>query len=102
MNTTRPPSPKPPPMLSLDEALARLMAAVEPLPPTEAFEAPTFDALGHVLADDVRSALDVPPADNSSMDGYAVRRADVPAGGVHLPVTQRIPAGAACAELQPG
>ena len=41
----------------------------------------TFDALGRVLAVDVRSALDVPPADNSSMDGYALRAADVRAAG---------------------
>jgi molybdopterin molybdotransferase len=46
-----------------------------------------------VLAEDVRSGLDVPPADNSSMDGYAVRLADVPAAGAVLPVSQRIPAG---------
>ncbi len=78
------------------------MAAVAPLPPTDVRDVPTFDALGHVLARDVRSALDVPPADNTSMDGYAVRCADVPAPGTRLPVSQRIPAGAACAELAPG
>jgi molybdopterin molybdotransferase len=89
-------------MLSLDEALARLVTAVEPLPPTEALDLDTFDALGHVLVEDVRSALDVPPADNTSMDGYAVRCADVPSAGTRLPVSQRIPAGAACEPLAPG
>ena len=44
---------------------------------TETERVSTFDALGRVLAEDVRSSLDVPPADNSSMDGYALRVADV-------------------------
>ena len=43
-----------------------------------------------MLAADVRSQLDVPPHDNSSMDGYALRAADVPAPGTVLPVSQRI------------
>ena len=46
-----------------------------------------------MLAAEVRSALDVPPADNSSMDGYALRAADAAAAGAVLPVAQRIPAG---------
>src|SRR5256885_1367369 len=86
-------SPQKAPMLTLAQALDRLVAAVRPFPATEAESVSTFDALGRVLADDVRSALDVPPADNSSMDGYAVRCADVPAAGAVLPVAQRIPAG---------
>jgi molybdopterin molybdotransferase len=44
----------------------------------------------------------VPPADNSSMDGYALRCADVPAAGVVLPVSQRIPAGVVGQPLLPG
>ncbi len=55
-----------------------------------------------MLAEDVRSGLDVPPADNTSMDGYALRCADVPAAGTVLPVSQRIPAGVVGAPLQPG
>ena len=62
----------------------------------------TFDALGRVLAADVVSLLDVPPADNTSMDGYALRAADVPAAGTVLPVSQRIAAGHVGAPLQPG
>jgi molybdopterin molybdotransferase len=89
-------------MLTLDEALSRLLAAVAPLPATESEPLATFDALGRVLAADVRSALDVPPADNTSMDGYALRRADVPAAGAVLPVTQRIPAGVVGAALAEG
>jgi len=55
-----------------------------------------------VLAAEVRSGLDVPPADNTSMDGYAMRCADVPAAGTVLPVSQRIPAGVVGTPLQPG
>jgi len=62
----------------------------------------TFDALGRVLAEEVRSVVDVPPADNTSMDGYAMRCADVSAVGIALPVSQRIPAGVAGAPLVPG
>jgi molybdopterin molybdotransferase len=65
-------------------------------------EVATFDALGRVLAADVASAIDVPPADNSSMDGYALRAADVAAAGAVLPVAQRIAAGAVGAPLAAG
>jgi molybdopterin molybdotransferase len=90
------------PMLTLDEALARLLEAVSPLPASEAEALSTFDALGRVLREDVRSTLDVPPQDNTSMDGYALRCADVPAIGALLPVSQRIPAGVVGQPLQPG
>ncbi|HKX40173.1 MAG TPA: gephyrin-like molybdotransferase Glp [Burkholderiaceae bacterium] len=89
-------------MLTLDEALDRLLAGTQALPAAEAESVSTFDALGRVLAADVRSSLDVPPADNSSMDGYALRCADVPAAGTSLPVSQRIPAGSVGQPLQPG
>lgn len=86
-------------MLSLEQALERLLAGTTPLAETEPVS--TFDALGRVLAADVTSALDVPPHDNSSMDGYAVRAADVEPGRV-LPVAQRIAAGQVGARLEPG
>ncbi|WP_372528342.1 gephyrin-like molybdotransferase Glp [Piscinibacter sp.] len=89
-------------MLTLDEALSRLISAVRPFPAAEAQTVSTFDALGRVLAEDVCSALDVPPADNTSMDGYALRCADVAVAGALLPVSQRIPAGALGGPLQPG
>jgi len=92
----------PRPLLSLDEALARLCAAAAAHAITEVEQASTFDAAGRVLAADVLSALDVPPADNTSMDGYALRCADVPAAGTVLPVAQRIPAGVVGQPLQPG
>jgi len=92
----------PRPLIALEEALERLRAGTAP----HAFTAPetlsTFDALGRVLAQDVASMLDVPPEDNTSMDGYALRAADVPAAGTVLPVTQRIPAGVPGHPLQPG
>lgn len=87
-------------MLSLDEALSRLLGAIRPLAETE--QVATFDALGRVLAADVPSVLDVPPQDNTSMDGYALRCADVPAAGTLLRVTQRIPAGQVGRALEPG
>lgn len=89
-------------MLTLDEALGRLLGTVQALPSTDNESVSTFDALGHVLAAEVSSGLDVPPADNSSMDGYALRCADVPEPGVVLPVSQRIPAGVVGQPLQPG
>ncbi|MDO9468604.1 MAG: molybdopterin molybdotransferase MoeA [Thiobacillus sp.] len=60
------------------------------------------DALGRVLAAPQTSAITVPPADNSAMDGYAVRVADVAVAGVRLPVSQRIQAGAVGTPLQAG
>jgi molybdopterin molybdotransferase len=78
-------------MKSLDDALAQLLAHAMPLSETE--QVATFDADGRVLAQDVVSALQVPPQDNSSMDGYAVRCADLSHAGLALPVSQRIAAG---------
>jgi len=87
-------------MLSLTDALARLLAGTTALAETETVS--TFEALGRVLAVDVVSQLDVPPHDNSSMDGYALRTADVPQPGTLLTVSQRIAAGQVGAVLSPG
>ncbi len=85
----------------LEDALAQLLAAASPVADTEVV--PTFEADGRVLAEDVLSALDVPGHDNTSMDGYAVRVADLQAAaGAALPVSQRIPAGHFGAALLPG
>ena len=85
----------------LEDALAALLATVQAVPEVE--EVATFDADGRVLAQDLVSALDVPGHDNTSMDGYAVRVADLrAAAGGALPVSQRIPAGHFGPELQPG
>lgn len=82
-----------PPLLALDDALARLAAGAAATRIAEVETVSTFDALGRVLAADVVSAIDVPPADNTSMDGYALRAADAASPDVVLPVVQRIPAG---------
>ena len=80
-----------PAMLSMDQALAELLGQAIPLAGKESVD--TLAAHGRVLAVSVRSTLDVPPMDNTSMDGYAVRAADISAPGVRLPVSQRVPAG---------
>ncbi|APW40528.1 molybdopterin molybdenumtransferase MoeA [Rhodoferax koreense] len=90
----------PQPMKSLDDAMAELLAQAAPLTQTESVS--TFDADGRVLSRDVVSPLQVPPMDNSAMDGYAVRCADLPAAGTVLPVSQRIAAGAVGTDLAPG
>ncbi len=58
--------------------------------------------LGRVLAADVVSSIDVPPADNSAMDGYALRRADWAGADHALEISQRITAGKAPAPLEKG
>ncbi len=88
------------PLLTLDEALSRLLDAVGPVSAPDTVS--TFDARGRVLAADVSSNLDIPSADNTAMDGYAVRCADVPRAGVVLPVSQRIPAGTVGSPLASG
>jgi molybdopterin molybdotransferase len=92
----------PRPLMNLDEALALVAAGAAAHVITQTESISTFDALGRVLAADVLSALDVPPQDNTSMDGYAMRVADVPAAGTLLPVSQRIPAGHVGQALLPG
>lgn len=88
---------KKPALTPLDDALAKLLAEARPLTGRETL--PTSAALGRVLAADLVSPVDVPPADNSAMDGYALRAADAAS---LLPVTQRIPAGSVPAPLPPG
>jgi molybdopterin molybdotransferase len=90
------------PLLSLDDALARLLAAARSAAIEQVESVPTFDALGRVLAQPVASMLDVPPQDNSSMDGYALRAVDVSGPGAMLPLSQRLPAGVTGAALQAG
>jgi len=87
-------------MLSMDDALAELLAQAQPLGGHETVD--TLNAHGRVLARSVTSTIDVPPADNTSMDGYVMRAADVPAPGIRLPVSQRVPAGHVPEPLKPG
>jgi molybdopterin molybdotransferase len=88
------------PMLSVDEALAALLAGATPVAETEAVA--TLAAAGRVLAADQFSTVNVPPLDNTSMDGYAVRAADCASGEARLAVTQRIAAGRIGTPLAPG
>ncbi len=83
-----------------EEAVELLLSHVKPLADTETLG--LHDALGRVLAAPVKSGIDVPGWDNSAMDGYALRVADVPAEGTRLKVSQRIPAGTAPQPLEPG
>ncbi len=87
-------------MLSAQEALDLLLGAARAVSETETLA--TVDATGRVLAADQLSQLDVPPMDNTQMDGYAVHAADCASGAASLPVSQRIPAGHVGQPLQPG
>jgi len=62
----------------------------------------TLEATGRVLARAQVSGMDVPPMDNSAMDGYAVRAVDVQAPDARLKVAQRIQAGSVGQALEPG
>ncbi|RJL33252.1 gephyrin-like molybdotransferase Glp [Bailinhaonella thermotolerans] len=81
-------------MRSVDEHLASILAAVRPLAP---LELDLMEAHGGVLAEDVTTPVPLPPFDNSAMDGYAVRAADLAGASesapVTLPVVEDIAAG---------
>ena len=86
-------------LLSVDDALAKLLADARPV--SEIEEVPTLEATKRVLASAQRSTMDVPPMDNSAMDGYAVRIADLKSS-MRLKVAQKIMAGAVGRPLEPG
>jgi molybdopterin molybdotransferase len=77
-------------LASIEEALAKILADAAPLSEQELV--PLAAAVGRIAARDLNSTLDVPPADNSAMDGYALRAADL-STSQRLPVSQRIAAG---------
>ncbi|MFC0251843.1 molybdopterin molybdotransferase MoeA [Massilia consociata] len=87
-------------MLSVREALSALLDAVRPVADVETV--PTLEANGRVLAEDQHAMIDVPSADNTQMDGYAVRAVDCESGSATLRVAQRIPAGTVGEPLAPG
>lgn len=80
-----------PPLMPLDDALASLLAQAAPTGRAETLA--LVEADGRVLVADLVSPLQVPPHDNSAMDGYALCCADLASEGQVLTVTQRIPAG---------
>jgi molybdopterin molybdotransferase len=88
-----------PGLLSVDDALAQLLAGAQPVKEIE--QVPTLKASGRVLAKAQTSTMDVPPMDNSAMDGYAVRLADLSSNRI-LKVAQRIPAGSVGKPLEAG
>ncbi|MEY4416207.1 MAG: hypothetical protein RIQ53_3500 [Pseudomonadota bacterium] len=107
----RSPDPSPPrpaarPLQSLAEVMAQMAPAASARRIRDTEVLPTAQALGRVLARALVSPLDVPPADNAAMDGYAVRSADVAAATeaqpLCLPVSQRIAAGHPGQPLRPG
>jgi len=83
-------------LLPVDDALARLLAEARPVADLE--EVSTLEATSRILARAQRSTMDVPPMDNSAMDGFAVRTAD----GGRLRVAQKIMAGSVGRPLEPG
>jgi molybdopterin molybdotransferase len=86
-------------MLDFDDAQTRL-ANGAPLP-TATTDVPLREAMGLVLAQDLTATLDLPPADNSAMDGYALRHADY-REGARLPIDQVVYAGHTPQALLPG
>ena len=89
-----------PPMKTAAEALEHLLSQAKPMADIELVR--TQDALGRILASDILSQVDVPPMNNTQMDGYAVRVADVAVAGQSFSVSQRIPAGHVGTELTSG
>ena len=74
-------------MLSVEDAFERIIAAFRPLEPETK---PILDVLGQTLAEDVFSPLDIPPSDNSAMDGYALRHEDVRNASPESPAVLRV------------
>ncbi|HQR84412.1 MAG TPA: molybdopterin molybdotransferase MoeA [Polynucleobacter sp.] len=89
-----------PPMLTAQQALDHLLSHAQAV--SESENVPMQASLGRVLAQNVDSLVDVPPLDNTSMDGYAVRTADIKVSGSVLKIAQRIPAGSVGTRLEPG
>ncbi|MNF64675.1 Molybdopterin molybdenumtransferase [compost metagenome] len=89
-----------PGLMPVEDALARLLALAEAAPIETTERVTLADADGRVLAEPLVAGLDLPPWDNSAMDGYALRLVDWQ--GEPLVVSQRILAGSAPQPLQPG
>ena len=86
-------------MISVEEALERILSYVSVLEPEEK---PVLDALGQVLAEDVTSDIDIPPLDNTAMDGYAVRAADTAGATAESPVRLQVAGELAAGYLDEG
>ena len=97
---SQPPSSGRQPLKPLDEALAQLLAHAQP--PMHSESVSTFDADGRVLVQDLIAGLNVPAADNSAMDGFAVRTSDWQSSESVFTVDQRIAAGSTGSQLGAG
>jgi molybdopterin molybdotransferase len=91
-------------LISVEDALAQILAHVQPLEPETV---PILDALDRVLTEEIVSDIDIPPFDNSAMDGYAVRSQDIAAATAQIPawleVIGYVPAGRVADEtVRPG
>ncbi|MDA1281324.1 MAG: molybdopterin molybdotransferase MoeA [Chloroflexi bacterium] len=91
-------------MLDVEEALGRILTYFERLP---SVDVPLLEALGQVLAEPLTAPISIPPLDNSAMDGYALRAADITSAGAESPVQLRvigsIPAGTVSDQMvEPG
>ncbi len=87
-------------MIPVEKAREIILSTMPVLP---AERVPLHDALGRYLAEDIISTLHIPPYDNSAMDGYAVRTADVTTPGTTLAVSEVVPAGSFPRQpLEPG
>jgi molybdopterin molybdotransferase len=74
-------------VISVEQALEKVLSNIDVLGEEES---PLMECLGQVLAGDVSSNIDVPPLDNSAMDGYAVRAADIKGASKLNPRTLRV------------
>jgi len=83
-------------MLSVEDAMERILRYFHTLP-TES--KPLLDALGQTLAEDALANHDIPPLDNSAMDGYAIQAADARGASADTPVTLRVVGAVAAGEL---
>ena len=79
-----------PGLMPIEEAMDKMLSRIKPIQTT--LSLPIANALGYVLAEDVLSPIDVPPFDNSAMDGYAIRRQDLETSKV-LPLAGKSFAG---------
>jgi len=91
-------------VISVDEALEKVLEHIDVL---EAEESPVLGCLGQVLAEDIFSSINIPPLDNSAMDGYVVRSADTRGASRQSPRFLRVidtaTAGFICpSEVEPG
>nr|WP_255530686.1 gephyrin-like molybdotransferase Glp [Polynucleobacter sp. UB-Tiil-W10] len=89
-----------PPMLTAQQALDHLLSHAKTVGESE--KVTMQAALGRVLSENVHSLVDVPPLDNTAMDGYAIRSADAATPGKSLKIAQRIPAGSMGTPLESG